>query len=413
MEGVQGRTRQSASTQLGERVRQLRVAAGLTQTELAGNRFSKEYICQIERGKTRPTQETIDWLAARLKTDAGYLANGVETAQLARAEAMLVARRRRSPRRSATTEAAEAFARRGVRRRGHGSARARVPSGRPASAWARIESGRRASRPSTMLVAARRLPTFASLVDIERAEHLYRIGVGAREAREHARRDGPPHRGAQARREHSHRPGHAASSRSSAGAAFCLQRLKDVDRSRRRDIELAIELGEQIERSARSGTCAVPGVADRRARGPLRPRAPARRARAGQVHGGGRAGPAREDPQQPRRRPLPARRTSTPRSRTSRSAYTGLLDAGQDELIAPSCRSRSRSVHLETGQTRSRPRSRHATAIAAVSATVASDRRARRDHSCSGARSRSARLDEAQRGARRRPRIAFRAGRGA
>src|SRR6059058_2377936 len=44
---------------LGERLRQLRVAAGLTQTELAGDRFSKEYISQIERGKTRPTTETI------------------------------------------------------------------------------------------------------------------------------------------------------------------------------------------------------------------------------------------------------------------------------------------------------------------------------------------------------------------
>ena len=41
---------------LGERLRQLRVAAGLTQSELAGDRFSKEYVSQIERGKTRPTK---------------------------------------------------------------------------------------------------------------------------------------------------------------------------------------------------------------------------------------------------------------------------------------------------------------------------------------------------------------------
>src|SRR4051794_41489707 len=52
------------SSRLGERLRQLRVAAGLTQSELAGDRFSKEYVSQIERGKTRPTQETIDWLPA-------------------------------------------------------------------------------------------------------------------------------------------------------------------------------------------------------------------------------------------------------------------------------------------------------------------------------------------------------------
>src|SRR3954454_3688273 len=89
MEGVHSRTRGAASTQLGERVRQLRVAAGLTQTELAGDRFSKEYISQIERGKTRPTRETVEWLSARLKVDSGYLANGVDTQTLARAESFV------------------------------------------------------------------------------------------------------------------------------------------------------------------------------------------------------------------------------------------------------------------------------------------------------------------------------------
>src|SRR5438067_12807413 len=85
---------------LGERLRQLRVAAAMTQTDLAGDRFSKEYVSQIERGKTRPTRETIDWLAQRLGVDAGYLANGVSAdergrvdAALARAEALLEARR--------------------------------------------------------------------------------------------------------------------------------------------------------------------------------------------------------------------------------------------------------------------------------------------------------------------------------
>src|SRR6516165_466407 len=85
---------------LGERLRQLRVAAGLTQSELAGDRFSKEYLSQIERGKTRPTAETLDWLAQRLGSDAGFLANGVATdergrleAALARAETMIEAHR--------------------------------------------------------------------------------------------------------------------------------------------------------------------------------------------------------------------------------------------------------------------------------------------------------------------------------
>src|SRR5438045_3875888 len=85
-----------SGNRLGERVRQLRVAAGLTQTDLAGDRFSKEYVSQIERGKTRPTRETIEWLAVKLGVDPGFLANGVATDErgrlegaLARAEALL------------------------------------------------------------------------------------------------------------------------------------------------------------------------------------------------------------------------------------------------------------------------------------------------------------------------------------
>src|SRR5438309_9327000 len=95
---VAASTRQAV--RLGERLRQLRVAASLTQSELAGDRFSKEYVSQIERGKTRPTPETIQWLAERLGVDPGFLANGVSAdergrvdAALARADALLEARR--------------------------------------------------------------------------------------------------------------------------------------------------------------------------------------------------------------------------------------------------------------------------------------------------------------------------------
>src|SRR5215216_7400049 len=76
-------------SRLGERLRQLRVSAGLTQTDLAGDRFSKEYISQIERGKTRPTAETVEWLASRLGVDATFLSSGVSADGRARAEALL------------------------------------------------------------------------------------------------------------------------------------------------------------------------------------------------------------------------------------------------------------------------------------------------------------------------------------
>src|ERR671925_1813629 len=85
-----------ARTTLGDRVRQLRIAKGLTQTELAGERFSKEYVSQIERGKTRPTGETVEWIAARLGVDPTFLETGVSSSEhervdsvLARAEATL------------------------------------------------------------------------------------------------------------------------------------------------------------------------------------------------------------------------------------------------------------------------------------------------------------------------------------
>src|ERR671937_3264173 len=78
-----------AGLRLGERLRQLRVSAGMTQTELAGHRFSKEYLSQIERGKTRPTRETIEWLAQRLGVDPSFLERGVSADERRRVETLL------------------------------------------------------------------------------------------------------------------------------------------------------------------------------------------------------------------------------------------------------------------------------------------------------------------------------------
>src|SRR5689334_20219563 len=79
----------SSGNRLGERLRQLRVAAGMTQTGLAGDRFSKEYVSQIERGKTRPTRETIEWLAQKLGVDPNYLERGVSADERRRVETLL------------------------------------------------------------------------------------------------------------------------------------------------------------------------------------------------------------------------------------------------------------------------------------------------------------------------------------
>src|SRR5438094_10588161 len=86
---ITSRTAAPSGLRLGERLRQLRVAGGLTQSELAGERFSKEYVSQIERGKTRPTRETIEWLAVRLGVDPGFLANGVAADERRRVDTLL------------------------------------------------------------------------------------------------------------------------------------------------------------------------------------------------------------------------------------------------------------------------------------------------------------------------------------
>jgi len=69
---------------VGSRVRELRLAAGLTQTALAGGRVSKEYISQIERGSTVPSVDARAWIASALGTDVSFLEFGVRADDLDR-----------------------------------------------------------------------------------------------------------------------------------------------------------------------------------------------------------------------------------------------------------------------------------------------------------------------------------------
>jgi tetratricopeptide (TPR) repeat protein len=163
-----------AGLRLGERLRQLRVAGGMTQTELAGDRFSKEYVSQIERGKTKPTPETIRWLADRLGVDAGYLANGVDAdergrveAALARSDALLEARR--------NEEALEELERirAAVGATGLPELEARLVTG---EATARIRRGE-VREAVGLLERARGLSEGSGFSDVERADVLFRLGV--------------------------------------------------------------------------------------------------------------------------------------------------------------------------------------------------------------------------------------------
>ena len=163
------------SPKLGDRLRQLRVAAGLTQSDLARDRFSKEYISQIERGKTRPTPETIEWLAASLNVDPAFLASGVSSDERARAEAVL-ARAEALVEKYEYVEAIDEYSRAlgPVISTGAVELRVRLLSG---EAWARMLNGE-VRDALELLQQARGFVDGPEFSDIDRADILFRIGAG-------------------------------------------------------------------------------------------------------------------------------------------------------------------------------------------------------------------------------------------
>ncbi len=65
-------------TTIADRVREARLAAGLSQTALAGNAFSPSYISLIESGHREPTDSALSVLAERLGTTLEFLKHGEE-----------------------------------------------------------------------------------------------------------------------------------------------------------------------------------------------------------------------------------------------------------------------------------------------------------------------------------------------
>jgi len=167
------RSATAARSTLGERVRQLRVARGLTQTDLAGERCSKEYVSQIERGKTRPTAETLEWLAARLGVDRAFLESGVSTSERERVAA-LIARAEAAIEGNRFQDAADELA-------GLDSTLASL--GAPdlefrsllSQSWAVMYLGE-VRRAAELLDRARTLSEEPDFSDVDRAEVLYRLG---------------------------------------------------------------------------------------------------------------------------------------------------------------------------------------------------------------------------------------------
>jgi tetratricopeptide (TPR) repeat protein len=159
---------------LGERLRSLRVNLGMTQTDLAGERFSKEYVSQIERGKTRPTQETIEWLAQRLGVDPGFLVSGVSADDRGRIETSL-ARAEALNENHEYVEALSEYRKIGPTVLGIPSLELQVRH-LNGEAWALMRSGE-VKQALELLHRAKELVEDPIFSDVDRADVLYRIGA--------------------------------------------------------------------------------------------------------------------------------------------------------------------------------------------------------------------------------------------
>src|SRR5919201_770725 len=213
------RTAAQAPLRLGERLRQLRVAAG----------------------KTRPTRETIAWLAGRLGVDAAYLANGVSADErsrvdsaLARAEALIEGRR--------NLEAIESFdeVRAAVLATGMPELEVRALAG---EATARMREGQ-VREAIALLDRARSLAEREGFSDVERADVLFRLGVARYKVSSIQTAIGLFDEALRLA-ERSHLPCDHLRSNILAWRSRCHRRRRDLEAARE-DVERALELAEGL-----------------------------------------------------------------------------------------------------------------------------------------------------------------------
>jgi tetratricopeptide (TPR) repeat protein len=65
---------------IGARIRRARLAAGLTQQQLAGERYTKAYISALENGLAKPSMAALNFLSPRLGTTASALLTDADVA---------------------------------------------------------------------------------------------------------------------------------------------------------------------------------------------------------------------------------------------------------------------------------------------------------------------------------------------
>jgi tetratricopeptide (TPR) repeat protein len=74
---------------VGTRLRKLRKEKGLTQTEVTGGQYSKEYVSQVELGKTNPSRKAVRLFAKYLDVDESYFETGIDLAGRERFENLM------------------------------------------------------------------------------------------------------------------------------------------------------------------------------------------------------------------------------------------------------------------------------------------------------------------------------------
>jgi tetratricopeptide (TPR) repeat protein len=235
-------SRTDGPTTLGQRLREARIARGLTQSELADKRFSKQYVSQLERDQLRPTAETLAWLAERLGIDAAYLETGTDRRERDRVESAVT-------RAEAAVEAHEYGEAIALLSEVKGAYPSDPGSGLElrallAESWARMYIGEmREALP--LLSRAREIVEDPLFSDVDRAEVLFRLGCCRyrltsvstalalfTEALELAERSGIPC--------------DRLRSRIFGWRSRCYRRQRDWEAASE-DVERALELGEALE----------------------------------------------------------------------------------------------------------------------------------------------------------------------
>jgi transcriptional regulator with XRE-family HTH domain len=61
---------------LGQRIRKVRQARGMTLAQVAGGEFSRAFLNQVEMGRSQPSTRVLRVIATRLGTPIDYLVGG-------------------------------------------------------------------------------------------------------------------------------------------------------------------------------------------------------------------------------------------------------------------------------------------------------------------------------------------------